>query len=122
MRPLAVKSVPREVIEKLAILSKIAKNIFLEKCALKLYWTATIKPTKTECSGYFLPDHNGQTSVYTLVSGQPNVPLWRNRNFLTEDEEFEKSVLELCWTAMIKHIQIKCSIFFHSNTTDKLEL
>ena len=33
----------------------------LEKCALELFRTATIKPRQIERSGFFLLDHNGQT-------------------------------------------------------------
>ena len=33
----------------------------LEKCALELFWTATIKPRQIERSGFFLLNHNGQT-------------------------------------------------------------
>ena len=38
-----------------------AENVDLEKCALKLCRTATIKPRQKERSGFFLLDHNGQT-------------------------------------------------------------
>ena len=41
----------------------------LEKCALELFWTATIKLRQIERSGFFLLNHNGQTRVYRLVSG-----------------------------------------------------
>merc|ERR1711875_121500 len=33
----------------------------LEKCALELFWTATIKPRQIERSGLVLQDNNGQT-------------------------------------------------------------
>ena len=64
MRPLAFKLIPWEFFEKLIILSKMDKNIFFEKCVLKLCRTAMIKPRQIERSGFFLLDHNGQTWVY----------------------------------------------------------
>ena len=60
---------------------------------------------------FFLPDHNGQTRIYRLVSGQSDAWLWRNRDFPTEDEDLEKCALELCRTAMIKPRQIERSAF-----------
>ena len=60
----------------------------LEKCILKLHRTATIKPRQIERSVVlFLLDYNRQTRVYRLVSGQPDVRMWRNRNFPTEEED-----------------------------------
>ena len=55
------------------------ENNFFEKCVLELCRTAMIKPRQIECSGFFLLDHNGQTQIYRLVSGQR---LWRKRDFL----------------------------------------
>ena len=40
---------------------------------------------------------------------------------MDENNFFEKCVLELCRTAMIKPRQIKCAGFFYWTTTDKLE-
>ena len=57
----------------------MAKNNFFEKCVLELCRTAMIKPRQIECSGLFLLDHNGQTQIYRLVSGQ-----WDD--FPTEDD------------------------------------
>ena len=36
---------------------------------------------------YFLLDHNAQTRVCRLVSGQPYEQLWRKRNFLMRDDD-----------------------------------
>ena len=83
MRPPAFKLIPWEFFGKSVILSKINKNLFLEKCIL-------------ESPLVFIPlDHNGQTQVYRLCWGQPDVWLWGNRNFLTEDDDLEKCVLKL---------------------------
>ena len=65
------------------------ENIFFEKCVLKLCRTAMIKPRQIERSGFFLLDHNGQTQIYRLVLGQSDFWLWRNRDFPTEDDNFE---------------------------------
>ena len=40
---------------------------------------------------------------------------------MAENNFFEKCVLELCRTAMIKPRQIERSVFFYWTTTDKLE-
>ena len=112
MRPLAFKLIPWESFEKLIILSKMAENNFFEKCVLELCRTAMIKPRQIECSGLFLLDHNGQTWIYRLVSGQSDAWLWRNRDFPTEDDDLEKCALELCRTATIKPRQIERSVFF----------
>ena len=45
-------------------------------------------------------------------TGQPDVQLWRNLDFLTEENDLEKCVLKLCWAHMIKPRQIECSGFF----------
>ena len=45
---------------------------YLKKGALELYRAATTKPRQIERSVFFLVDHNGQTRVYRLVSGQPD--------------------------------------------------
>ena len=58
----------------------------LENCALELFWTATIKPRQIERSCFYILDHNGQTWIYWLVSGQLDVRLWRNRDFSTKDD------------------------------------
>ena len=63
----------------------------------------------------FLLDHNGQTGIYRLVSGQSEAWLWRNRDFLTEDDDLEKCTLELFRTATIKPIQKERSGFFLLN-------
>ena len=57
----------------------------------------------------FLLDHNGQTQIYILVSGQSDTWLSRNRDFPTEDDDFEKCALELFRTATIKPRQIERS-------------
>ena len=61
------------------------ENNFFEKCVLELCRTTMIKPRQIERSGVFLLDHNGQTRVYRLVSGQPDGQLWRKCNFLMKD-------------------------------------
>ena len=66
-------------------------------------------------------DHIGQTRLYRRVSGQPDVRLWRNCNFLTKDDDLEKCILELRQTATIKPRQIERSVFFYWTKTDKLE-
>ena len=73
--------------EKLIILAKMDKNILVEKCVLELSQTAMIM--QTECSGFFLLDHYGQTRIYRLVSGQVDAWLWRNRDFQTKDDDLE---------------------------------
>ena len=88
------------------------ENNFFEKCVLELCRTAMIKPRQIERSGFFLLDHNGQTQIYRLVSGQSDAWLWRNRDFPTEDDDFEKCALELFRTATIKPRQIERSVFF----------
>ena len=85
---------------------------YLEKGALELYLAAMTKPRQIERFGFFLLDHNGQTRFYRLVSGQSDTWLWRNRDFLTEDDDLEKGALELCRTATIKPRQIERSVFF----------
>ena len=112
MRPLAFKLIPWESFEKLIILSKMAENNFFEKCVLELCRTAMIKPRQIECSGLFLLDHNGQTWIHRLVWGQSDAWLWRNRDFLTDDDDLEKYALELCRTATTKPRQIERSGFF----------
>merc|ERR1711942_364827 len=98
------------------------ENNFSEKCVLELCRTAMIKPIQIERSGFFLLNHNRQTQIYRLVSGQSDVWLWRNRDFPTEDEDLEKCALELCRTATIKPRQIDPSGFFlldHNRQTNK---
>ena len=73
---------------------------------------AMIKPRQIEHSDFSLLYHNGQTRVYKLVSGQPDVWLWRNYDFQTEDDDLEECFLKLCQTAIIKPRQIECSVFF----------
>ena len=121
MRPLAFKLIPCEFSEKLIILSKMVENNIFEKCVLELCRTAMIKPRQIECSGFFLLDHNGQTQIYRLVSGQSDAWFWRNRDFPTHDDDLEKSAFELFRTATIKPRQIERSGFFYWTTTDKLE-
>ena len=58
----------------------------LEKCLLELRETGTIK-LRTDREFFFLLDHNRQTRIYRLVSSQTDVRLWRNHNFLTEDDD-----------------------------------
>ena len=91
------------------------ENNFFEKCVLELCRTAMIKPRQIERSGFFLLDHNGQTWIYRLVSGQSDAWLWRNRDFPTEDDDLEKCALELFWTATIKPRQIERSGLFLLN-------
>ena len=93
----------------------------LEKCFLKLCQTATIKPRQIERSVFFLQDLKRQTQVKRLVTGQPDVWLWRNRDFLIEDDYLEKCVLERCRTTLIKPRLIERSDFLYWITTDKLE-
>ena len=112
MRPLAFKLIPGEFFEKLIILSKMDENNFFEKYVLELCRTAMIKPTQIECSGLFLLDHNVQTCIYRLVSGQSYAWLWRNHDFLTEDDDLKKCALELCRTTTMKPRQIERSVFF----------
>ena len=112
MRPLAFKLIPWESFEKLIILSKMAENNFFEKCVLELCRITMIKPRQIECSGLLLLDHNGQTWIYRLVSGQSDAWLWRNRDFPTEDDDLEKCALELCRSTKIKPRQIERSVFF----------
>ena len=67
----------------------------MEKGALKLCRVTKIKLRQIERSGersgehsgYFLLDHNGQTRVYRLVSGPPDVWLRRNHDSLMEDDD-----------------------------------
>ena len=58
-----------------------------EKCVLELCRTAKIKPRQIERSAFFLLDHNGQTQVYRLVLGPPDVWLLRNHDFPMEEED-----------------------------------
>ena len=88
------------------------KDDDLEKFALELCQTAIIKPRQIERSGFFLLDHNEQTQIYRLVSGQLDAWLLRNRDFLTKDDDLEKCALELFRTATIKPRQIERSVFF----------
>ena len=60
---------------------------YLEKGALELYRTATTKPRQIECSGFFLLDHNGQTRVYRLVSGPPDVWVQRKSDSPMEEDD-----------------------------------
>ena len=79
--------------ESLEILAKIGKNhgksqiCYFEKEVLKLCRAAMIKPRQIECSGFFLLDHNGQSRVYILVSGQPDEWLWRKHDFPMKDDD-----------------------------------
>ena len=100
---------------KIVHFSKMDENNFFEKCVLELCRTAMIKPRQIERSGFFLLDHNGQTRIYRLVSGQLDACLWRNRDFPTEDDDLEKCSLELFRTATIKPRQIERSGFFLLN-------
>ena len=94
MRVLAYKLVPREFFEESVILSKMDKNCFFGKMhPLELRRTAMLKPRQIERSGFLLLDHNGQTRVNRLVSGQRIVQLWRNCDFPTGDDDLEKCVL-----------------------------
>ena len=68
--------------------------------------------TETDRALWFcLLDHNRQTQIYRLVLGQSDTRLWRNRDFPTEDDDFEKCALELFWNATIKSRQIERSGF-----------
>ena len=58
----------------------------LKKGILEFRRTATIKPRQIELSGFFLLEHNGQTQVYRLFSGQSDIQLWRKRDFPTKDD------------------------------------
>ena len=69
----------------------------LENCGLEVCRTATIKPRKIERSGFFLLDHNGQTWIYRLVSGQSDGRLWRNRDFPTKDDVRVKMIPITYW-------------------------
>ena len=60
---------------------------YLEKGALELYRAATTKPRQIERSGFFLLDHNGQTRVYRLVWGPPDVWVRRKRDSPKEDDD-----------------------------------
>ena len=60
---------------------------YLEKGALELCWAAMTKPIPIERSVFFLLAHNGQTRVYGLVSGPPDVLVRRKRNSLMEMED-----------------------------------
>ena len=71
-----------------------------------------IKPRQIELSGFFLLDHNEQTQIYRLVSGQSDAWLWRNCDFPTEEDDLEKCAIKLFWTATIKPRQIERSVFF----------
>ena len=48
---------------------------------------ATLKLRWIERSVFPLLDHNEQTQMYRLVSGQPNDWFWRFHNFPTEDDD-----------------------------------
>ena len=53
------------------------------------YWHGSIDEHHDLLHGFrdfFLLDHNGQTWIYKLVSGQSDVRLWRNCDFRTEDD------------------------------------
>ena len=58
---------------------------YLEKGVLELCRAATIKPRQIERSCFLLLDHNGQTRIYRLVSGQPDERLWRKHYFAMKD-------------------------------------
>ena len=80
------------------------------------------QPRQIERSIFFyLLDHKGQTRVYTLVSGQPDVWLMRNCNFLIEDNDLKKCLLKLRRTATMRPKQIECSVFPNWTTADKPE-
>ena len=64
------------------------KTILLELCR-----AAMTKPWQMEHSGFFLPDHNGQTWIYWLVLGPPDHRFWRERHFPTEDDDCPPSTL-----------------------------
>ena len=60
---------------------------------------------------FFLLDHNGQTQIYRLVSGQTDA-CGEIQIFPTEDDDLEKCALKLCRTATIKLRQIERSGLF----------
>ena len=103
MRPLVFKLVPWEFFENAEISMKIGKNRrksqirYLDKGVLEFCRAATIKPRRTERSGFILLDHNGQTWIYRVVSGQSDAWLWRNRDFPTEDDILEKCAVKFCF-------------------------
>ena len=66
---------------------KLTKSISWKKYILKLCQTTTNKPRQIERFGFLLLDHNRQTWIYRLVSGQSDVWLWGNGDFLTEDDD-----------------------------------
>ena len=90
---------------------KISNSVF-GKGVIELCQAATIKPRQIECSGFFVVDHNGQTRVYRLVSGQPDEQLWRQCDFPIKDDDLEKCALEVYQTATIKPRQIERSVVF----------
>ena len=49
MIPLAIK----QILSKVVNFSKIDNFFLLEKCVLKSFWTAKIKPRQIECSVFF---------------------------------------------------------------------
>ena len=83
---------------------EIDKNCFVEKCILELCWTTTIKPRQIEYPIFFYwtKTNDEQARAYRLVWGQPDVSLWRNHDFPTEDSDFEKCILKVHWTTVIK--------------------
>ena len=75
---------------------KKSQFCYLKKGALELYQAAMTKPMQIERSGFFLLDHNGQTRVYRLVSGQPVVWLKQTRDFPTEFDKAPPPLANLC--------------------------
>ena len=107
MRSLAFKLIPSEFFEKLIILSKIDESNFFEKCVLELCRTAMFKPRQIESSVFFLLDHNGQTQIYRLVSGQPDEHLLRKGDFPMKDDDcpWQMPPLTHVWIRLIPGIR-----------------
>ena len=59
-----------------------------------------IKPRQIERSVFFL--QRTTTWAYRLIWGQLEDRFWRNCDFLTEDDDLEKCILKLYWTATIE--------------------
>ena len=53
-----------------------------------------VPPRLNRALCFFRQDHKEQTRVYILVSGQPDVWLWRKRDFLTEEDVYSHWALE----------------------------
>ena len=104
LRSLAFNSIPEKFLKIMECWLKSSKLLKMVLCRAAI-------DRQIECSGFFLVNHNGQTQIYRLVSGQSDACLWRNRDFPTEDQDLKKCALELCWTATIKPRQIERSGF-----------